>query len=75
MLSLQERIENLTIVRPLTNESYATGSRILLESVKDKGSNMSYTWTANGTTYNMENPEVFFSQSGEDSNTIVECHN
>ncbi|KAJ7340219.1 hypothetical protein OS493_002951 [Desmophyllum pertusum] len=63
-VSVQERIENLRIVTPLTNVSYPTGQKVRLESARDKGSNMSYTWTTNGTTYNLENPEVVYSHTG-----------
>ena len=45
----------------------------MLQSSNDKGSNMSYTWTTNGTTYNQENPDVVFSHRGENPNKIMNC--
>jgi len=38
----------------------------------DKGSNISYTWTANGATYNLENPEIVFIYSGNYRSKITE---
>ena len=61
----QERIENLRIVTPFKNVSYAVGKKIRLESDRDKGSNMSYTWTTNGSVYKEENPEVVYNHIGK----------
>lgn len=50
---------------PLTNRSYETGTKIRLESVTDKGSNMSYVWRTRGTSYTLENPEVVYDHIGD----------
>lgn len=66
----QVRIENLRIVTPFINVSYAVGQKIRLESATDKGSNMSFVWSTNGMSYNLENPEVVYPNIGESTKNL-----
>lgn len=49
----------------LINRSYEIGMKICLESVIDKGSNMSYVWRMKGKGYILENFEVVYDYIGE----------